>query len=164
LTPSKIFFSRKNDLTCTSSAHFSDGSTIDRALFGEGKLVAAVIHRDLEETLGPEVVAHSTVTLYLRTPSFRGKTEEEEIGDHDQRLDEVDEAILKALADEPFPSVGELARHTCLSRATVHRHLTCSLGFTVRHLRWVSHQLSPGQKVKRVALSRAVFDASSGRN
>jgi hypothetical protein len=52
--------------------------------------------------------------MYLRTLSFRGKTEEEEIGDHDQPLDEVDEAILKARADEPFSSVRVLEGHTCL--------------------------------------------------
>jgi DNA-binding MarR family transcriptional regulator len=111
-------------------------------------LSVRAIHRDLEETFGPEAVAYSTVTMYLRTLSFRGKTEEEEIGDHDQPLDEIDEAILKALADEPFPSVRELARHMCLSRTMVHRHLTCSFGLTVRHLHWVPHWLSPGQKAK----------------
>jgi DNA-binding MarR family transcriptional regulator len=87
-------------------------------------LSATAIHRDLEETLGPEAVAHSTATMYLRMLTVRGKTEGEEIGDHDQPLDEVDEAILKVLADEPFPSVRELARHTCVSGTTVHRHLT----------------------------------------
>jgi hypothetical protein len=98
-------------------------------------LSATAIHRNLKETLVPEAVAYSTVTMYLRTLSFRGKTEEEEIGDHDQPLNEVDEAILKALADEPCSSVRDLARHMCLSRTMVHQHLTCSLGFTVRHLR-----------------------------
>jgi AraC-like DNA-binding protein len=95
--------------------------------------------------------------MYLQTLSFRGKTEEKEICDHDQPLDEVDEAILKAFADESFSSVRELSRHTCLSRTTVHRNFTCSLGFTVRHLRWVPHRLSPGQKAKRVSLSREGF-------
>jgi hypothetical protein len=120
-------------------------------------LSATAVHRDLEEMLGPEAVAHSTVTMYLRTLSFRGKTEEEGIGDHDQPLDEVDAAFLNALADESFSSVRELAQHTCLSRTTVHRRLTCSLGFSVRRLRWVPHRLSPGQKAKSVALSRELF-------
>jgi hypothetical protein len=120
-------------------------------------LSATALHRDLEETLGPQAVAYSTVTMYLPTLSFRGKTEEEEIGNHGQPLDEVDEAILKALADEPFSSVRGLARHTCLSRTAVHRHLTCSIGSTACHLRWVPHRLSPGQKVKRMALSRELL-------
>jgi hypothetical protein len=72
-------------------------------------LSATAIHRDLEETLGLEAVTYSAVTMFLRTLSFRGETEEEEIGDHDKPLDEVDQAILKALADEPFSSVRELA-------------------------------------------------------
>ena len=113
------------------------------------------IHRDLEETLGPEAIAYSTVTFYLRTSRFRIPTEMEE-GEAEAEVSpvcEVDEAILKALADEPFSSVRELARHTCLSRTTVHRHLTCSLGFTVRHLRWVPHRLSDSQKTMRVTLS-----------
>jgi AraC-like DNA-binding protein len=120
-------------------------------------LPATAINRALEETLGPEAVVYSTMTMYFRTLSLRGKIEEEEIGDYDQLLDEVDEAILKALADEPFSSVRELARDTCLSRTTVHRHLTRSLGFTVRHLRWGPHRLAPGQKAKWVALSRELL-------
>jgi hypothetical protein len=39
-------------------------------------LPATVIHRNLEEIFEPEAVAYSTVTMYLRTLSFRGKTEE----------------------------------------------------------------------------------------
>jgi hypothetical protein len=120
-------------------------------------LSLTAIRRALEETLGPEAVAYSIVTMYLRTLSLHGKTEEEAIGDYDQPLDEVDEAILKALAGEPFSSVRELARHTCLFRTTVHRHLACSLGFTVRHLRWVPNWLPLGQKAKRVALSKELL-------
>jgi hypothetical protein len=111
------------------------------------------IHRDLEKTLGPEAIAYSTVTCYLRTSRFRVPTEMEEGEGEVSPVCEVDEVILKALADEPFSSVRELARHTCLSRTTVHRHLTCSLGFTVRHLRWVPHRLSDKQKTIRVTLS-----------
>jgi hypothetical protein len=82
--------------------------------------------------------------MYLRTLSFCGKTEEDGIGDHDKPLDEVDEDILKALADNPFSSVRKLARRTCLSRTTVYQHLTCSLRFAVRRFCWVAHRLSPG--------------------
>jgi hypothetical protein len=60
----------------------------------------------------------------------------------------VDEAILTALAEFPFPfsSVGELSRKICLLRFTVHRHFTQSLRFTVRYLRWVPHFLTAEQK------------------
>jgi hypothetical protein len=44
--------------------------------------------------------------------------------------------------------VRELWRRICLPRSTVHRHrhLTQSLRFTVRHLRWVPHALTTEQK------------------
>jgi hypothetical protein len=58
----------------------------------------------------------------------------------------VDEAILTALAEFPFPfsSVRELSRRICLPSSTVHghRHLMQSLRFTVRHLRSVPHFLT----------------------
>jgi DNA-binding IclR family transcriptional regulator len=58
----------------------------------------------------------------------------------------VDEAMLTALAEFPFPlsSVREHSRRICLPKSTVHRHqhLTQSLRFIVRHLRWVPHFLT----------------------
>jgi hypothetical protein len=111
------------------------------------------IHRDLEETLVPEAIASSTVTFHLRAPRLRTANEGEEEQGEVTPVAEVDETILKALADEPFSSVRELEWHTCLSRTAVHRHLTRSLGFTVRHIRWVPHRLSDDQKRMRVSVS-----------
>jgi hypothetical protein len=82
------------------------------------------IHRDLEETLGSKAIVYSTVIFYLCTPSFCAANEVEEDQDEMTLVGEVDEAILKGLADEPFGLGCELARHTCLSRTTVHRHFT----------------------------------------
>jgi hypothetical protein len=57
-----------------------------------------------------------------------------------------DEAILLALNERPFTSIRQLARLTHRSRSAAHRYLIWSLGFQVRHLRWVSHRLSNTQK------------------
>jgi hypothetical protein len=71
----------------------------------------------------------------------------------------VDEAILTALAEFPFPflfsSVRELSRKISLPRSTVHPHphLTQSLRFTVRYLRWVLHFLTAEQKQIRVKMA-----------
>jgi hypothetical protein len=62
------------------------------------------------------------------------------------RTDSVDAVILKVVTDNPFSSVPELSRMTCLSRLTIHRRLTQSLGFTVGQLHWISHRLSDDQK------------------
>jgi hypothetical protein len=60
------------------------------------------------------------VTFYLRGPSFWTATEVEEDQREVTQVGEVDEAILKALTDEPFSPGRDLAGHTCLSQTTVH--------------------------------------------
>jgi hypothetical protein len=78
------------------------------------------IHKDLMRVLGENAVAYSTVTKYERSEKFPPK--------NDGPLSEpiilergpVDQAILTALADEPFSSVRELSQLTFLPRSTVH--------------------------------------------
>jgi hypothetical protein len=65
----------------------------------------------------------------------------------------IDQAILDAFEQQPFPSIQELAGLTCISITTVHRHLTQSLGFVVKHLGWDRHSLTATQKMERVTLS-----------
>jgi hypothetical protein len=65
----------------------------------------------------------------------------------------VDEAMLTALAEFPFSSVRELSRSICLPRSTGHRHLTQSLRFTGRYLRWVPYFLTAEQKQIRVQMA-----------
>jgi hypothetical protein len=69
----------------------------------------------------------------------------------------VDDALLAGLADYPFSSIRALSRRICLIRSTVHRHLTHSLRFTIRNLRWVTHLLTAEQKRIRVDMSRELL-------
>jgi hypothetical protein len=98
---------------------------------------------DLVRMLGKDAVAYSTVTKYARSAQFSGRKEATPPEAPDVERGPIDEAILTALAEFPFPfsSVRELSRKICLPRSTVHphRHLTQSLRFTVRYLRWVTH-------------------------
>jgi hypothetical protein len=55
----------------------------------------------------------------------------------EHHLNDSDQALFLALADQPLASIRELSRLTHLLRTTVHRRLTQSLGFRVRHLRWL---------------------------
>jgi hypothetical protein len=64
----------------------------------------------------------------------------------------IDDAILNALQQQLFSSVLELVKLTCIPRTTVHQHLTRTLEFVMKHLRWVPHTLTPVQKVTRVTL------------
>jgi hypothetical protein len=49
----------------------------------------------------------------------------------------IDQAILDAINHYPFSSIWELARLTCIPTTTIHRHLTQSLGFVVKHIHWI---------------------------
>jgi hypothetical protein len=114
------------------------------------------IHDDLVRTLGKDAVVYSTVTRYARSAQFSSRKETTpEVPDVERSP--VDEAILTALAEFPFSFVRELSRRICLPRSTVHshrhRHLTQSLRFTARHLRWVPNFLTAEQKHIRVQMA-----------
>jgi hypothetical protein len=105
------------------------------------------IHDNLVRTLRKDTVAHSTVTKYARSAQFSGRKEANPPEAPDVEHSLVDEVILAALAEFPFPfsSVCELSRRICLPRSTVHWHLTQSLRFTVRHLRWLPQLLAASE-------------------
>jgi hypothetical protein len=81
----------------------------------------------------------------------------------EHQLDDSDQAILFALADQPFASICELSRLTHLPRTIIHRRLTQSLGFRVRHLRCVPNFLSRCQKLDRTGLLQQLFNAGTAR-
>jgi hypothetical protein len=116
-------------------------------------MVLDAIHDDLVRTLGKEAVAHSTVTKSARSAQFSGRKEATSLEAPDVERSPVDEAILTALAEFPFSSVGELSRRICLPRSIMHRHLTQSLRLTARYLRWVPHFLTAEQKQIRVQIA-----------
>jgi hypothetical protein len=99
-------------------------------------LALDAIHDDLVRILGKDTVAYSTVIKYARSAQFSGRKEATSPESPDVELSPVDEAILTALAEFPFPfpfsSVHELSRRICLPRSILHRnrHLTQSLRFT----------------------------------
>jgi hypothetical protein len=82
------------------------------------------IHDDLVHTLGKDAVTYSTVTKYARSTQFSGRKEASPPEAPDVERSPVDEAILTALAEFPFPflSVRELSWRICLPRSTVYRH------------------------------------------
>jgi hypothetical protein len=121
------------------------------------EMTVDAIHGDLVRTLGKDAVTYSTVTKFAHSAQFSGRKEVTPPEALDVERSPVDEGILTALAQFPFPfsSVRELSRRICLPRSTVHRHwhLTQSLRFTVRYLRWVPHFLTVEQKQIRVQMA-----------
>jgi hypothetical protein len=86
-------------------------------------------HDDLVRALGKDAVADSTVTKYARCAQFSGRKEATLFEAPDVERSSIDEAILTALAEFPFPfsSVRELSRRICRPRSTVHRRFMQSL-------------------------------------
>jgi hypothetical protein len=117
------------------------------------------IHEDLVRmrVLGENAVAYSTVTKSVCSEKFPPKSDEQPSGPMTVEPDPVDQAILTVFADDPFSSVRELSRLTCLPRFTVHRHLTNSLHFRIQHLRWMPRSLNSEQKRIRVNVARELL-------
>jgi hypothetical protein len=65
----------------------------------------------------------------------------------------IDQTIFDALEQYPLSSIRDLARFTCIPTPTIHRHVTQSLGFMMKHLCWVPRILTPSQKTERATLS-----------
>jgi transposase len=112
------------------------------------------IHNELIAVLGSDAVAYSTVTKYLRNQHLSLLVSK--LPENSASII-IEGAILDALNKQPFSSIRELAQLTCIPRTTVYRHLTKSLGFEVKHLHWVPHELTTAQKRQHIALSRQLL-------
>jgi hypothetical protein len=64
---------------------------------------------------------------------------------------------LKALSEEPFSLVRELAKAACFSVSTVYTDLTKPLGFVLRHLSCVPHLLTDEEKRRRAEISKQLL-------
>jgi hypothetical protein len=67
--------------------------------------------------------------------------------------DDIDDAIMLGLAEQPFASARDLSRLTHISLNSVHRLLTISLCSTVRHIQYEPHVISDALKRIRFRLS-----------
>jgi hypothetical protein len=111
---------------------------------------AQAIHSELVAMLGSDAIASSTATKYPRQwqfPAIPCQPSEE------SPTTIIDDAILDALNKQPFSSIQELAKFICILTTPIHRHLTRSLGFVVKHLHWVPHSLTETQKGQHVTIS-----------
>jgi hypothetical protein len=86
-------------------------------------LSAIAIHNDLVATLAAETMSYPSVTRYLRQTIFASSNQPGPLSPPEHQLDDSDQAILLALADQPFASIGELSGLVHLPRMTVHRRL-----------------------------------------
>jgi hypothetical protein len=107
-------------------------------------------HRNIEATLDPDAIGHSTVTKYLREVQVTHGSGPTPISIEDKCQGLIDKAILLALAEDSFASIRRIASKTLIQGTTVYRHLVGLLGMTMKHLPWLPHRLSPQQKGNQI--------------
>jgi hypothetical protein len=91
------------------------------------------IHHELVAVLQENVVSYSSMTAVSSEVILGLNSEEASSSPKDDGLDEVSEAILLALSDQPFCSRRQIGRRIGLPKSTVYRRLIDSLQFTGRH-------------------------------
>jgi hypothetical protein len=120
-------------------------------------LSALEIDSDLVGTVGSDANGYSSATYFLREAKFPSPNLPSTFSEENLSLDDSNEAILLAPSEQPFTSIRQLSRLRHLLRSPVSRRLTQSIGFHMRHLRWVPLRLTTAQKSDRVELSRLVL-------
>jgi hypothetical protein len=98
-------------------------------------LSARAVYNELTAILGADAIACSTVTKSLCERKLTSII----VDPHPEKSATIviDQAILDALEHCPFSSIQELTRLARIPTTTVQLHFTQSLGFVVKHLRWV---------------------------
>jgi hypothetical protein len=111
------------------------------------------VHTELVQVLGPDAIAYSTTTKYIRKDAvFQNEPEAEDRAEAQGFLI-PDNAILEALEMKPFASIPRIAQMNFIPPTAVFRRLTKSLHFVLQRLRLVPHRLSDLRKEGRAIMS-----------
>jgi hypothetical protein len=90
-----------------------------------------VIHHELVAMLQENAFSYSNMMRFCRDAILALSSEQISSSPKDDRLDEMNEAILLALSDEPFSSIQQIIRRIFVPESTVYRRLVDSLHFKV---------------------------------
>jgi len=115
---------------------------------------ATEIYQEINAVLGEKTISYSSVTRYLRERSFRDSSAAPDPEVDFDAPNLVEQAIQEALDERPFSSLRQLAKRILVPMSTVRYHLVNCMGYKLKHVRWVPHTLSTGQKTARVERSR----------
>jgi hypothetical protein len=72
--------------------------------------------------------------------------------------DIINQAIIAVLEEQPFSPVRELTKRTDIPLSMVHRRLTNSMGFVLKHVRWIPHKLNEAiSRLHRLPVSNHIL-------
>jgi hypothetical protein len=114
------------------------------------KMTVRQIHNNLVRTGGLQAISYPCDTRSLRAEIVSNLDQEGADNNDAIERNKIGSAILTVLVDPPFSLMRNLSRLKHVSRSIAHRDLTGSLGFTVRHLRSVSHLPSDSDRQTQI--------------
>jgi hypothetical protein len=109
---------------------------LDAKKFALGRIVGELASVD-----GEQAYTKKAVEYWIHPVKLERSDMEDEAKHGRAPLDDVDARILACFSREPFSSIRSIGQTLSLVAATVHRHLTISLGMQPRHFRSVPHVL-----------------------
>jgi transposase len=120
------------------------------AFFHKANWTELAITHEINRVLGENTISYSTVGKYVRKFVLAAKEADTPILSTSDADFSLDDRIALVLSEEPFLSTRQIAHKVMMSKSTVHRHLTQSMRWKLRHLKWVPHTLTESEKVTRV--------------
>jgi hypothetical protein len=145
-----FFFFKRNRKKALNPNLQINGSSISLLVSRAKGLLAQAIEDEFVTVRRSDAIAYSMLSQYLRQRQFLlipcGQSEE-------LPRTVIDESILNALQKQLFSSARGPTKFTCTPTITLHRRLTRSIRFVMKHLRLVSHNLTVFPKAQWFPLS-----------
>ena len=120
-------------------------------------LSAKDIKDEINEVFPQNDFSYQQITYCIRQLAFTHDKEmvrKKETGDTQKQRTEL---IKKTLKDFPFSSLKQISQRTNIPKTSVYRILTNDLGYVLKSLKWIPHQLTSSQKVSRIDMSKKLL-------
>jgi hypothetical protein len=119
------------------------------AFFHKAKRTILAITYKINRVLGEKIISSSTVGKYVWMFVLQQKK---------QRYPSSSDRMVISVVTTTSPlrshpslfSVRQIAKKVMMSKSPVYRHLTQTMRWNLRHLKWVPHSLSECEKINRV--------------
>jgi hypothetical protein len=91
------------------------------------------IQIEINNVLGADTIADSTMTRYLPKCSFAHVLERPPPEPQIESAGLIDKAVLQALTEISFASLRQLAKRTLIPMTMIHYHLVIRMGYKLKH-------------------------------
>jgi hypothetical protein len=96
--------------------------------------------------LGEMTISNSTVRKYVGILVLSAKKADIRVIPESEGELSLHDRITLVFSKELFLSVPQIAKKVMMSKSSVHHHLTQTMKWKLRHLKWVPHNLTESEK------------------